>query len=149
MRGRRTILLHCTMVKKCLIARFFFAEGVKTQRLGHQALPWRWLKQIKRLRLWGGLSKKMVENQARGNEEGARGNSFLAPLLSFPPPNFPRFFQTPATRPRRLQAFATDSSQSSSYRARREQRLPFSHHTLRVTRAKFNGDNWRRVTGTP
>ena len=38
----------------------------------------------------------MVENQARGNEEGARGNSFLAPLLSFPPPNFPRSFQTPA-----------------------------------------------------
>ena len=38
----------------------------------------------------------MMENEARGNEEGARGNPFLAPLLSFPPPNFPRSFQTPA-----------------------------------------------------
>ena len=80
-------------------------------------------------------------------ERGGRAREFLpSALLSFPPPNFPRFFQTPATRPRRLQAFGTDSSQSSSYRARREQRLPFSHHTLRVTRAKFNGDNWRRVS---
>ena len=37
----------------------------------------------------------MMENQARGNEEGARGDSFLAPLSSFPPPNFLRSFQTP------------------------------------------------------
>ena len=46
LRGRRTILLNCTLLKKCLTARFFFAEGVKTQRLGHKALPWRWLKNL-------------------------------------------------------------------------------------------------------
>ena len=80
--------------------------------------------------LWGGISKKMVKNQACGKEEGAR-----APLLSFPPPNFPRSFQTPATQPRRLQASGTDSPQSFPYRARREQRLPPSHHTLHVTKS--------------
>ena len=40
----------------------------------------------------------MMENQARGNEEGARGNPFLAPLLSFPSPNFSRSFRTPVTQ---------------------------------------------------